>query len=185
MKLIALHRHPSQPVATFPDLDIIPDSAITIPGRGPIFIPDFAQRWRGSLMIGLRISRLGKGMEARFASRYYDAMTLILRLRPEPELSFPGALASAFDGCIGRGEWFPIPSDPSEPLTITAGDLAVTLTPEELAFDRAVAAAGRYLTLRDGDILASATLPVDFPLVSGDIIEASIGGQPCLRQRLK
>lgn len=184
MKMIALRRRPDEAVAYFPEADIIPDSAITLPGK-PLFLPDFAADWEATLLVGFRVSRLGKGMAARFAPRYYDAVTLMMRLCPLPAAAWPGALASAFDGCIQQGEWLPLPPERSQAVTLACGGLSLTIGPEALAVDAAVEAVGRYLTIRNGDIICPVTLPVSIPVRVGDIIDGSIGPAPCLRVRLK
>ncbi len=183
MKLIALSRRPGAALEPFPRAAIIPDSAIILPGR-PLFVPDFTDRWRAELLPAVRISRLGKGMAERYASRYYDAVTLLMRLCPPEE--FEGALASAFDGAIMLGSWLPLSGiDLSEPLEIRAGEMTVTLTPPEMALDAAIAAIGQLMTLRNGDIIAPVAIPLSIAPAPGIIIEASLNNQPALRARLK
>lgn len=189
MKMIALARRASAPVDDFPVVSVIPDSAITLPGK-PLFVPDFAPEWEARFMLGVRVSRLGKGVSARFASRYYDAVTLLMRLSPQPAEAWPGGMASAFDGCIQQGEWSALPADLSAPLTVSVAGLTVTLTPDEAAIDRAVAAVARYLTIRNGDIIAPFTTHEAIAVKVGDTVEASLAwgaSDPAtlLRARLK
>lgn len=189
MKMIALARGASAPVDDFPVVSVIPDSAITLPGK-PLFVPDFAREWEACFMLGVRVSRLGKGVSARFASRYYDAVTLLMRLCPLPAASWPGGMASAFDGCIQQGEWSALPADLSALMTVGAAGLTLTLTADEAAIDRAVAAVARYLTIRNGDIIAPFTTRDAVPVKVGDIVEASLAwgdAEPAmlLRARLK
>ena len=56
MKLIALTRGLHEPVDLFPNAIVVPDSAITLPGR-PLFVPDFAPCWEARIMVGVRVSR--------------------------------------------------------------------------------------------------------------------------------
>lgn len=49
---------------------VVPDSALTR-CKDPFFVPDNCP-WRATVYRGLRIDRLGKGIEARFADRYYS-----------------------------------------------------------------------------------------------------------------
>lgn len=189
MKMIALARRASDTVDDFPVVSVIPDSAVTLPGK-PLFVPDFASEWEARFMLGVRVSRLGKGVSARFAPRYYDAVTLLMRLSPLPAESWPGGLASAFDGCIQLGEWSALPSDPAAPVTVCFAGLTVTLTPDEAAIDSAVAVVARYLTIRNGDIIAPFTSVDAVAVKVGDIIEGSLawgGSEPAglLRARLK
>jgi len=193
MKMIALDRRPTDGVVSFPPAAVIPDSAITLPGR-PLFVPDFAEAWEARLLLGVRVSRLGKGIAARFADRYYDAVTLLLRLVPLPPESSPGALASAFDGCIQLGQWIDVAHDgggdaPAVDTTATVdiecGCLHFSLTPSEVALPEAVEAVSRYLTIRNGDIIAPVTLPDALPAARGDIFTATVNGMAALKGRLK
>ncbi|MCM1028993.1 MAG: hypothetical protein NC342_01920 [Pseudoflavonifractor sp.] len=184
MKLILLNRRPSQPLPPFADAAIIPDSAIVNQGR-PLFVPDFAGEFTAELLPALRVSRLGKGMSERFATRYVDAITLLLRLCPPPV--YTGGLASAFDNCIMQGQWLPIEEiDLTQPLTIQATDgFSQTLLPGELLPFKAIATIGSLMTIRTGDIIAPATLATPYHLAPGLTIEAALNGHPCLKARLK
>ncbi|MFG6424008.1 MAG: hypothetical protein K1V71_06340 [Paramuribaculum sp.] len=191
MKLIALTRGLHEPVDLFPNAIVVPDSAITLPGR-PLFVPDFAPCWEARIMVGVRVSRLGKGIAPRFAPRYYDAITLLLRLIPTGGSGYPGALAAAFDGCIQQGEWIDIASLELEaPLTIDCCGERIEARHVDLAIDEALAAVARYTTIRNGDIICSATLPWSAEVAPGHMVEASIGQPgapsplPCLHARLK
>ena len=52
-----------------------PDSAILKDGK-PFFIPDFSNEVHYETELVVRINRLGKNISPRFASRYYDALTV-------------------------------------------------------------------------------------------------------------
>lgn len=187
MKLIALTREPGSSVAEFPDARLFPDSAITLPGK-PLFLPDFTPSWEAHLLIGVRVSRLGKDISPRFASRYYDAVALLLRFVPLPESIFSGALASAFDGSIQQGSWLTIDKPIEGPIDVRCGDMSLTISPEDLALDRALSAVSHYLTIRNGDIICPATLPVRLPVSVGDNVTGSIptlSADTCLSARIK
>src|SRR5574344_1678830 len=52
-----------------------PDSSI-LKNRRPFFLPDFSERVDYETELVVRICRLGKSIEACFADRYWDAVTL-------------------------------------------------------------------------------------------------------------
>lgn len=52
-----------------------PDSALLKDSK-PFFIPDFSQQVDYETELVVRINRLGKNIAPRFASRYYDAVTV-------------------------------------------------------------------------------------------------------------
>lgn len=55
----------------FPGWYLLADSAVTNTGK-PFYLPDFAGKTEVSLTCAVRISRLGKSIEPKFASRYYS-----------------------------------------------------------------------------------------------------------------
>lgn len=58
-----------------PVIFLKPDSALLKDGK-PFFIPDFSNEVHYETEMVVRISRLGKNIAKRFASRYYDAVTV-------------------------------------------------------------------------------------------------------------
>ncbi len=58
-----------------PVIFLKPDSAILKDGK-PFFIPDFSNEVHYETEVVVRICRLGKNIAPRFASRYYDAVTV-------------------------------------------------------------------------------------------------------------
>lgn len=87
----------------------VPDTTHTLRNK-PFFIPDDIADCRAQVHVAVRISRLGRHIAARFADRYYDALTLcvtftdaelLCRLR---EAGLPWEQSKGFDGsvCIGR-----------------------------------------------------------------------------------
>ena len=109
MKIMALNRALGETITDPIAVDIIPDSAI-IKDRKPFFMPDFSSKWEYDLNIAVRVNRLGKNVGEKFANRYYDAITLCLRMIPMDmieKLSVAGItsnLASSFDGAIILGD---------------------------------------------------------------------------------
>lgn len=191
MKLIAFNREPGQQIGAVPAIDLIPDSAIILPGR-PMFLPMFSSHWKAELLPAVRISRLGKAVKARFAPRYYDAVTLLLRLRPadlEAELRSAGlstAITAAFDNCIQLGEWIELPAEGMDhDLEISFADRTVTLSPSQLQINGAVEAVSRFLTIKTGDIIAPLAIDAGIEVAVGVDFRASINSRQALTARLK
>ncbi len=61
---------PSEPV-----LFIKPDSAI-LPNRNPLVLPDFAKAFHYEVELVVKINKLGKYIDPKFAHRYYDEIGL-------------------------------------------------------------------------------------------------------------
>ncbi len=187
MKTILCHRLPSQPVTLPPRIEVAPDSALVLPGR-PLFIPDFAPGWTGLLYPAFRISRLGKNIGLRFASRYYDAATILLRILPlQTRIELEAAngamgLLCAFDNAIALGQWQPIGTDQWE---VTCGNLTFTVDPASFLIDDTIAQISRFMTLKMGDIVAPCHFPAQLPLSIDSTISVGVSGSTLLDLRLK
>lgn len=68
-------RELSNPVPAEPVVFLKPDSAL-LRNNDPFFIPDFANSFHHEVEIVVRINRVGKCIEERFAHRYYDEIGL-------------------------------------------------------------------------------------------------------------
>lgn len=174
MKIIALDNQRG--------FELVADSALTLPGK-PTFVPDGAADWRGRLMLAVRVSRLGKSISAKFAPRYFDAVTTALRLiaYDVEGQQLPGVSALS-DFALTIGHW----TEPVEgPVEITLDDTAITLDDIIGPAVEAIVAASDLATLKMGDILL---LPLPFEETeakAGLTFTSSIGGRQVLQARLK
>lgn len=113
--------------------------------RQPWFVPDFGDNWQWSVALAVRISRLGKCIQPKFASRYYDARTLLLL----PSCSSPQApqWSQCMDGAAIAGDWMPLTENIMN-INGTMYDMA------DFGFDSFIAEASKIVTLKTGDIIA-------------------------------
>lgn len=178
MKVIAFNRHPGFPVRIPPEVEIIVDSATVSAGR-PVFLPDFSDGWVARLYPAFRISRLGKDIGEKFAARYFDSFTIVLRLVPvalERSLAAAGApsgVLGLYDYCLALGEWMPLP-DSGEALRVECGGLSVDIAPAEMRVEEAVSAVSRYATLKIGDVVLPCALPDMVSVKAGDDISVKV-----------
>lgn len=154
MNVIIVNRMTGEPLAITPSVSITPGSGVVMPGRGPMFIPAWnsADAYLRPVVV-VRLSRLGKNIESRFASRYYDAVAAGMLLRPSPKESIPVELAAAADNAMALGTWIPMQPGQSLTLTVENPKTSLTFAPEELGIDAAITTLSRYMTLRMGDLL--------------------------------
>ncbi|MCM1163756.1 MAG: hypothetical protein NC339_05855 [Muribaculaceae bacterium] len=136
------------------EADFMPDSALLLPGR-PMFFPEEGSGWVLEPHVAVRLNRLGKGVSPRFAHRYYDALTLGLRLTL-PGHPAPGLL-SGMDASVVCGEWLE-PERFAElgELTIKDTTLRLPFSPSDIA--EAIAAVSRLTTIKMGDIVLLPTV---------------------------
>jgi fumarylpyruvate hydrolase len=98
-----------------PDSPVIfmkPDSSI-LRNRRPFFLPDNLGRIDYETEVVVRISRLGKSIAAKFADRYWDAVTLGIDFTARDmqtdfrSKGLPWELCKGFDGSAVIGDWIP------------------------------------------------------------------------------
>lgn len=177
-----------------PSVTLYPDSALLTANR-PLFLPDFMTGAAVYAAPALRISRLGKNIAPRFASRYYDSVTVAtltdipslgdpLRLRPESAGRPGGDLANAIEGAVAVGEWL----QPAETLEISAvsaidgGSVMMTAGLDRFndTAAKAIALLSRYMTLKMGDIVIPCRLPEPLALNIGADISFTLNGAQTL-----
>ena len=122
MKIIAVGKNYTEHAIEFdgtsekPSVPMIfmkPDSAISKNGKH-FYVPDFLGRVDYEAELVVRINKLGKSIPARFAHRYYDAVTVGIDFtardlqREFIKAGAPWELSKGFDSSAVLGEFRPI-----------------------------------------------------------------------------
>ena len=122
------------------------DSCLLV-NRKPFFTPDWTNDVRVNRCVVLRVSRLGKGIAARFAGRYYDAIAEGLdfvawdKLQEAREKGGSWTEAMCFDYSLAVGTW-----RDDERLEISDERLVVPI-------NEAIARVSNVMTIRQGDLI--------------------------------
>ena len=144
-----------------------PDSAIIKNGKH-FYVPDFLGRVDYEAEIVVRINKLGKSIPARFAHRYYDAITVGIDFTARDmqrrliENGEPWDLSKGFDGSAVLGEFRSV-----EKYNINDVDFSLTIDNEvvqkantsQMYFpvDEIIAYVSRFCTLKTGDLIFTGT----------------------------
>ncbi|MBD5214123.1 MAG: hypothetical protein HDS75_04795 [Bacteroidales bacterium] len=166
------------------DVSLLVDSSLSR-NFHPLFLPPHSSEWRLTTGIAIRIVRLGKFISARFAHRYYDAATLIARLRPA-NLRLPAtATMTAFDSSAVVGEWMPLGDGAPEAITI-GGDADLTLPFDREAVDNLVEHLSQYFMLKTGDIIVAGDIDgfIRTPQIDTSL-RLTLNGSECLNFKIK
>ena len=89
-----------------------PDSAI-LPRKNPFFIPPFSDDVHYEVEVLVKINKVGKHIDAKFAHKYYDEVGLGIDFTARDvqakckEKGLPWEKAKAFDGSAVVGEFYP------------------------------------------------------------------------------
>ena len=148
-------------------------------GRKPLFMPEWTQELGVTECMILRVSRLGKEIAPKFASRYYDAVApgadfIALDIaRAAQESGRPWTKALDFDYSLAIGEFV-------EPSAISIQSSDYVLSPEE-----AISEASRLMTIRQGDLIYIQRRQAPRPVHKEDIIRTEIDGEEKLYCKIK
>lgn len=199
MKIIAVGKNYREHALEFdgtgekPAVPIIfmkPDSAIIKNGKH-FYVPDFLGQIDYEAEIVVRINKLGKSIPARFAHRYYDAITVGIdftardmqrRLIAAGE---PWDMSKGFDGSAVLGEFRSV-----EQYDINNIDFSLTINDEvvqsanssQMLFpvDEVIAYVSRFCTLKTGDLIFTGTPAGAGPVQIGTHLKGYIGDDKVL-----
>jgi len=173
-----------------------PDSAVVLK-QHPFVIPDFTDDIHHEMEIIVKINKVGKHIDAKFAHKYYDeigvgidftARSLQEKLK---EKGLPWEKAKAFDGSAVVGDFLPkIQFGSLENLTfeLTNNGKSVQLgnTSHMLwKIDELIAYVSQFFTLKIGDILFTGTPEGVAAVQPNDVLEGFLEGNKLFKIQVK
>jgi len=202
MKIICIGRNYAKHIEELanerPENPIIflkPDSAI-LPRKNPFFIPPFSKDIHYEVEVLLKINKVGKHIDVKFAHKYYDEIGLGIDFTARDvqaeckEKGLPWEKAKAFDGSAVVGAFYP-----KEEFDIA--NLKFQLYQNETIvqdgntnamlwkIDELIAYVSQYFTLKKGDIIFTGT-PAGVGKVSeNDVLKGVIAGREAFTIRVK
>jgi acylpyruvate hydrolase len=145
-----------------------PDSAI-LKNNKPFFLPDFSANIHFEVEVVIKISKLGKGISARFAQRYYDEVTLGIDITARDLQSrlaaagMPWEISKCFDGAAPLGNFVPV----SKIKDLKNADFRLEINGQIkqesntsdmiFGFNEIVEYVSRFFTLKTGDLIFTGT----------------------------
>ncbi|WP_432410246.1 fumarylacetoacetate hydrolase family protein [Rasiella sp. SM2506] len=175
MKLICIGRNytdhikelgsdrPSDPV-----IFMKPDTSILLK-KQPFFIPDFSSDIHHEVEVLVKITKIGKHIQEKFAHKYYDEIGLGIDFTARDvqqhlkEKGLPWEKAKSFDGAAVIGNFFPKNSFKSlEDLTFRLEKNGEIVQKASTAFmlwkvDALISYVSKYFTLKIGDVIFTGT----------------------------
>ncbi len=175
MKLICIGRNYTEHIKelenekpTNPVVFLKPDTSILLK-KQPFFIPDFSNDIHHEVEILVKINRLGKHIDKKFAPKYYDEISLGIDFTARDLQSklkakgLPWEKAKAFDGAAVIGKWiskkeFKNVDDINFSLykndaIVQQGNTSLMLW----KIDELIEYVSKYFTLKIGDIIFTGT----------------------------
>ena len=168
-----------------PEMVLKGDSCL-LNGRKPMFIPDWTNELGVTDCMILRVSRLGKEIAPKFASRYYDAVApgadfIALDIAREAQANGrPWTKAIDFDYSLAVGEWMEIGD-----WKLEIGDWKLEIGDWLMTPDEAVAEASKVMTIRQGDLIYIQAKQAPKVVHKEEVICRQIGGEEKLYCKIK
>ena len=199
MKIIAVGKNYAEHALEFdgtvgkpavPMIFMKPDSAIIKNGKH-FYVPDFLGRVDYEAEIVVRINKLGKSIPARYAHRYYDAITVGIDFtardmqRAFIQAGAPWELSKGFDGSAVLGEFVPVADYDIDNVhfSLTIDDNVVqSASTAQMLFkvDEIIAYVSRFCTLKHGDLIFTGTPAGSGPVSIGTHLKGFIGEEKVL-----
>jgi acylpyruvate hydrolase len=165
-----------------------PDSALVISNR-PFFYPDFSKDVHHELEVVIRINRLGRSIEERYANRYFNEIALGVDFTArdlqaeQKKKGLPWEIAKGFDYSAPVSKFRPVKKYPDihklsfhldlNGKTVQEGNTSLMI----FSFEKIIAYVSRFITLKTGDLIYTGTPAGVGPVAVGDRLEAWLEGE--------
>ena len=169
-----------------------PDSSL-LRNNDPFYIPDWTKDVHHEIELVIKINRLGKNIEKRFANRYFDEIGLGIDFTARDvqnklkEKGLPWEKAKAFDqAAVLGGEFFDKTklTDPNNiSFNLKINDILVQDGNSNLmifSFEDIISHVSKYVTLKIGDLIYTGTPAGVGPVKIGDHLEGFLEEQKIL-----
>jgi len=202
MKIICIGRNYAKHIEelanekpTEPVVFLKPDSAI-LPKKMPFFIPPFSNDVHYEVEVLVKINKVGKYIDSKFAHKYYDEIGLGIDFTARDvqskckEKGLPWEKAKAFDGSAVVGEFYPKEQFNLESLqfqllkneiVVQDGNTNAMLW----KIDELIAYVSQFFTLKKGDIIFTGTPAGVGKVVENDILLGKLESKESFRIKVK
>jgi 2-keto-4-pentenoate hydratase/2-oxohepta-3-ene-1,7-dioic acid hydratase in catechol pathway len=202
MKIICVGRNYAKHAAelgndkpTEPVLFMKPDSAV-LRQRDAFYLPAFTEEVHYEVELLIRIDRLGKHIQPKFAHKYFTQVSVGIDFTARDTQSelkskgLPWEKAKAFDQSAAIGKWVDLESGDLGGLQIELkknGETVQQGHSSQMIFSvpELIADISRYFTLKIGDVIFTGTPEGVGPVHVGDHLEGFLNGEKLLDVRVK
>lgn len=167
-----------------------PDTSL-LRNNDPFFIPNFSEQVDYEAELVVKINRVGKCIEERFAHKYYDEVGLGIDFtardiqRKAMAAGHPWEKAKGFDRSAAVSPRFLSLSELGKKVEDLRfemslnGEVRQVGEPKNMIFsvDRLICYLSRFMTLRMGDLIFTGTPSGVGPVKKGDVLRASLEGE--------
>jgi 2-keto-4-pentenoate hydratase/2-oxohepta-3-ene-1,7-dioic acid hydratase in catechol pathway len=203
MKIICIGRNYTKHIEELnnerPDEPVVfmkPDSAILLK-QHPFVIPEFSEDIHHELEVIVKINKVGKYIEPKFAHKYYDEISVGIDYTARDlqqklkDKGLPWEKAKAFDGSAVIGDFVSKSDFKSlDNLNFELTNNGVTVQKGNTSFmlwkiDELIAYVSQYFTLKIGDIIFTGTPEGVAVVHPEDVLEGYLEGNKLFRIQVK
>jgi acylpyruvate hydrolase len=179
------------PLPEVPLVFLKPDSSI-LKNNKPFFLPDFSDNIHYEVEVVIKISKLGKGISAKFAPRYFDEVTVGIDITArdlqthQSAAGMPWEISKSFDGAAPIGSFIPVSrikdiGNLDFSLEINGKVVQKSNTSDMIfGFNEIVEYVSKFFTLKTGDLIFTGTPAGVGRLYRSDNLVAYLGDNPLL-----
>ena len=181
---------------TAPVFFLKPDTALLTRNR-PFFYPSFTKEIHHEVELVLKVCKVGKAVQKKFAHTYFEEIGLGFDLTARDlqddakKKGLPWALSKGFDNAAPVSRFVPKSKFPDlknisfhldlNGKTLQTGNSSLMLYP----FDEIIAYISQFMTLRTGDLIFTGTPAGVGPVKIGDVLEGYLEGEKMITTRIK
>ena len=203
MKLICIGRNYAKHIEelenekpTDPVVFIKPDTAILLK-KQPFFIPDFSKDVHHEVEVLVKINRVGKHIDKKFAHKYYNEVGLGIDFTARDlqnalkEKGLPWEKAKSFDGAAVIGKWLPKSNFENidninfelfnNETSVQTGNTSQMLW----KIDELIEYVSKYFTLKIGDIIFTGTPSGVGKVIANDKLTGYLEGNQLFSIKVK
>jgi 2-keto-4-pentenoate hydratase/2-oxohepta-3-ene-1,7-dioic acid hydratase in catechol pathway len=202
MKIICIGRNYAEhakemksAVPTEPIFFMKPDVALL--KEGDFYYPNFTKDLHFECEIVVKIDKVGKNIEEKFASKYYSEITLGIDFTARDlqsqckEKGLPWEKAKAFDNSAPiSSKWIKIAEldfEKTEFIFSQNGEVRQVGKTIDMLFsiDQLIAYVSQFVTLKTGDLIYTGTPSGVGPVAIGDVLTATFNGEKMFEFKVK
>jgi 2-keto-4-pentenoate hydratase/2-oxohepta-3-ene-1,7-dioic acid hydratase in catechol pathway len=202
MKIICIGRNYAKHIEelenerpTEPVVFLKPDSAI-LPKKNPFFIPSFSNEIHYEVEVLVKINKVGKHINSKFAHKYYDEIGLGIDFTDRELQSklkakgLPWEKAKGFDGSAIVGDFYPKEQFDLENIKFQLfknDELVQDGASSSMLWkiDELIAYVSQYFTLKKGDLIFTGTPAGVGKVTPEDVLIGMLEGKENFRVRIK
>lgn len=203
MKIICIglnyRQHAQEMGWKLPDVPVVflkPDSSLLKKNK-PFFLPHFSENIHYEVEVVIKISKLGKGISAKYAHRYFDEATVGIDITArdlqsrQASAGLPWEISKCFDGAAPIGNFIPVSEirdmqNLDFRLEINGNIVQKSNTADMIfGFSGIIEYVSQFFTLKTGDLIFSGTPSGVGQLKRNDNVVAFLGDKALLDFNIK